>query len=72
MAAYLTELKKVSNGTRRSFTFWEEYGLRMFDKSVLKRTLVPKQEEEIGGWKQLRDGEPNNLYHLPNAIRVIK
>jgi hypothetical protein len=39
---------------------------------VLKRILGPKSNDIIGGWGKLHDDEPNNLYSLPNTIRMMK
>jgi hypothetical protein len=44
-----------------SLTLREEHGLRVFENRVLKRIFGPTRDEIIGGWRKLRNEEPNNL-----------
>jgi hypothetical protein len=37
----------------------------------LRSIFGPEMEEVTGGWSQMHNGEPHNLYSL-NIIRVIK
>jgi hypothetical protein len=39
---------------------------------VLRRIFGPKRDEVIGEWRKLNNEELNNLYSLPNVVRVIK
>jgi hypothetical protein len=43
----------------------------MFGNRV-QRLFGPKRGEMIGGWRKLHSEEINNLYCLPNIIRMIK
>jgi hypothetical protein len=49
----------------------EEYRLRVFEKSVLRRIFGPKREED-GSWKKLHNDELHSLYFLPSIVRVTK
>ena len=44
----------------------------MFEKSVLRRTFVPKRVKVKREWRKLHDNELNDLYCSPNSVRVIK
>ena len=46
--------------------------MRVFEKRVLRRILVPKREQGPGEWIQLRNGELHDLYPSRKIIRVIK
>jgi hypothetical protein len=50
----------------------EEHKLRAFENWVLRRIFGPKRDEVKGGWRNLHDEEPHDLYSLPNIIRIIK
>jgi hypothetical protein len=50
----------------------EEHRLRVFENIVLKRIFGSKGHEVAEEWKKLHNKELNNLYSLPNIIRVIK
>jgi len=39
---------------------------------VLRRILGPKRDEVTGEWRKLHNEELNDLYSLPNIVRVIK
>jgi hypothetical protein len=39
---------------------------------VLKKVFGPKRDEVTGEWRKLHNEELNNLYNLPNIVRVVK
>jgi hypothetical protein len=43
----------------------------VFEKTVLRKILGPKREEE-GSWRKLHNDELHSLYFSPNTVRVIK
>jgi hypothetical protein len=49
----------------------EERGLRVFENRVL-RIFGPKRDEVTGECRKLHNEELNDLYPLPNLLRVIK
>jgi hypothetical protein len=49
----------------------EEHRLRVFENRVL-RIFEPKRDEVTGQWRELQNGELNNLYSSPDIIRQIK
>jgi hypothetical protein len=55
-----------------SLTLREECRLRAFENRVLRRVFGPKRDEVIGEWKNLHNEEMNDLYSLPNIVRVVK
>jgi hypothetical protein len=55
-----------------SLTLREEHRLRVFENRMLRRIFGLKRDEVMGGWRKLHNGELQNLYYLPNLIRVIK
>jgi len=55
-----------------SLTLREERRLRVFENRVLRRMFGPKRDEITGEWRKLYHEELNDLYSLPNIIRVIK
>jgi len=55
-----------------SLTLREERRLRMFENRVLRRVFGPKREEVTGEWRKLHNEELNDLYSLPNIMRVVK
>jgi len=39
---------------------------------VLRRIFGPRRDEVMGEWRRLHSEELNDLYYLPNIVRVIK
>jgi hypothetical protein len=56
----------------RSLTLREERRLRVFENRVLRRLFGPRRDEVTGVWRKIRNEGLNNLYCLPNTLRVIK
>jgi hypothetical protein len=46
--------------------------LRMYENRVLRRILGPKRDEVTGEWRKLPNEDLNDLYCLPNIVRVMK
>jgi hypothetical protein len=39
---------------------------------VLRRVFVPKRDEVAGEWRKFYKEELNDLYSLPDIVRVVK
>ena len=50
----------------------EERRLRVFENRVLRRIFGPMRDEVRGELRKLHNVELDDLYSLPNIIRVIK
>ena len=50
----------------------EERRLRGFENRVLRRVFGPKRDKVTGEWRKLHNEELNDLYSLPNIVRVVK
>jgi hypothetical protein len=50
----------------------EERRLKLFENRVLRRVFGPKKDEVTGEWRKLHKEELNDLYSLPNIVRVVK
>jgi hypothetical protein len=46
--------------------------MRVFENRVLKRVFGTRSDKVTGEWRKLHDEELNNLYSLPNIVRVVK
>jgi hypothetical protein len=55
-----------------SLTVREERRLRVFENRVLRRVFESKRDEMTGEWRKLHIEELNDLYSLPNIVRVVK
>jgi hypothetical protein len=50
----------------------EEHTLKVFENRLLRRVFGPKRDEVTGEWGKLHNEELNDLYSLPNIVRVVK
>jgi hypothetical protein len=50
----------------------EERRLRVFENRVLRRVFGHRRDEVTGEWRKLHNEELNDLYSLPNIVRVVK
>jgi hypothetical protein len=55
-----------------SLTLREERRLTVFENRELRRVFGPKRDEVTGEWRKLHNEELNDLYSLPNIVRVVK
>jgi hypothetical protein len=55
-----------------SLTLREEYRLRMFENSVLRRIFGTKRDGMMGGWRKLHNEALHSLYSSPSILRMIK
>ena len=44
----------------------------MFENRVLRGVFGPKRDEVTGKWRKVHNEELNDLYSLPNIVRVVK
>jgi hypothetical protein len=50
----------------------EERRLKVFENRGLRRVFGPKRDEVTGELRKLHNEELNDLYSLPNIVRVVK
>jgi hypothetical protein len=50
----------------------DERRLNVFENRVLRRVFGPERDEVTGEWRKLHNEEINDLYSLPNIVRVVK
>jgi hypothetical protein len=50
----------------------EDSRLRVFESRVLRGVFGPKRNKATGEWRKLHNDELNDLYSLPNIVRVVK
>jgi len=55
-----------------SLTWREERRLRVFENRVLRKVFGPKRDDVTREWRKLHNEELNDLYSLPNIVRVVK
>jgi hypothetical protein len=51
---------------------WAERRLKVFENRVLRRICGSMRDEVRGEWRKLHTEEQNDVYSLPNLVRVIK
>ena len=44
----------------------------MFENRVSRKVFGPKRDEVTGEWRKLHNEELNDLYSLPNIVRLVK
>jgi hypothetical protein len=44
----------------------------VFENRVFRKAFGPKRNELTGKWRKLHNEELNDLYSLPNIVRVVK
>jgi hypothetical protein len=55
-----------------SLTLRKERRLKVFENRVLRRVFGPRRDEVTGEWRKLHNEELNDLFSLPNIVRVVK
>jgi hypothetical protein len=55
-----------------SLTLSEERRPRVFKNRVLRKVFGPKRDVVTGEWRKLHNEKLNDLYCLPNIVRVVK
>jgi len=55
-----------------SLTLREERRLWVSENRVLRKVFGPKRDEVTGEWRKLHNEELNDVYSLPNIVRVVK
>jgi hypothetical protein len=55
-----------------SLTLRVERRLRVFENRVLRSVFGPRRNEVKREWRKLQNEELNDLYSLPNIVRVVK
>jgi len=53
-------------------TLREECRLTVSENIVLRRIFGPKRDDVAGEWRKLNNEEVNDLYSLPNILRVLQ
>ena len=53
-------------------TLREGRRLRVFENRALRKVFGLKRDEVTGEWRKLHNEELNDLYSLPNIVRVVK
>jgi len=48
------------------------YKYSVFENRVMRKVFGPKRDEVTGEWRKLHNEELNDLYTLPNILRVVK
>jgi hypothetical protein len=46
--------------------------MKVFENRVLRRAFGPKRDKVTGEWRKLLNEDLNDLYSLPNIVRVVK
>jgi hypothetical protein len=57
---------------RKSNYFGNTINVRVFENRVLRRVFGPKRDEVTGERRKLHNEGLNDLYSLPNSVRVVK